>query len=440
MIQQGKRQKAKGLLPFALALCVPVVAGAQTARNPFADLFGRAPSSEGSGEATSVQLRSTAGAQIGQTLRADFDQGDAVPEGLAAGADASLSAQYLRNRVQVIGQGRYAFHEYRREPAFGAAAFDAGGRVNFEATTRLSLQAGGQFVRSPYFRLLWLPPEQFGPSIAAAGPGSAILMMTNDTTEVNGGLTAQLARRTSLSVLGSTRQTRFEGPGFNDFKATGGRAVLQQRLTRSLGVRAGYAREESHGAFDGATERYVNEILDLGVDFAKSFSMARRTTFSLASETSMVRQDGGDRQFRLNGTATFERLFLRTWIAQLSARRGTEFLPGFAGPVFTDRGGASLAGYLTKQLVFNAHADGGQGSVGAGNASKFTSYSADIGMTYGLTRHFGVFGQYYYYHYRMPPDPLALVTVQHLSRQAVSIGVKTWVSIIDKEKVPRDPR
>jgi hypothetical protein len=30
--------------------------------------------------------------------------------------------------------------------------------------------------------------------------------------------------------------------------------------------------------------------------------------------------------------------------------------------------------------------------------------------------------------------------VQHLSRQAVAIGVKTWVSIVDKEKVPRDPR
>jgi len=115
-------------------------------------------------------------------------------------------------------------------------------------------------------------------------------------------------------------------------------------------------------------------------------------------------------------------------------------VPGFIGPVFTEHGNASLAGYLTKRLLFNASGDGGRGAVGRTNGNQFISYTGNAALTFGVTRHLGVFGQYGYYRYQMPSDPLALVPVQHLSRQAVSIGVKTWISIIDKEQVPSDPR
>ena len=434
------------LLPVAFCICLPVAAAAQTPRNPFSDLFGRAPS-EASAEVTSVQWRTTAGAQVGQTLRADFDQQDAVPEGIAAGADASLLARYLRDRVQAVGQGRYSYQEFRREPAFGAPGFDLSGRINFEATTRLSLYGGGQFVRSPFFRLMWLAPDIFGPSIAS-GPSAAILMQSNDTAEGTAGFTAQVGRRTTFDMRGFARQTHFAGAELSDFETAGGHAVLRRQLTRTVSIRAGYLREELRGAPAVDSDRYVNEIIDAGVDFAKSFSMGRRTTFAFATETSMVRPNGGEREFRLNGNAAFESRFFRTWIAQLSARRGTEFIPGFRGPLFTDRGGATLAGYLTERLLFQTHAEGGRGAVGVGGrvgvtdgtGRRFISYAADASLTFAVTRHFGVFTQYYYYNYQMPPDPLALVTVQHLSRQAVSIGVKTWLSIIDKEKVSRDPR
>ena len=423
---------------MALAL-VPVVAGAQTARNPYADLFGRAPS-QGGGEMTSVQVRSTAGAQIGQTLQADFDQQNVVPEGVAAGADASMTAQIIRPRVQFVGQGRYSYQEFRQPPAFGAPGFDAGGRVNVSLTTRVSLQGGAQFVRSPFFSLMWMGPETFGAPAPPVNNTSAMLMLSNDSAEVNGGLTAQIGKRTSFSALGFTRQTEFASSPQSDFSTVGGRAVLRHQLTRSLGVRAGYAREQLRAAPESGADNYVNEILDVGVDFAKGFSMGRRTMFVLATETSMVREDGGDRQFRLNGTVGFERRFLRTWITQLTARRATEFVPGFIGPVFTDHGTVSLAGYLTKRLLFNASGDGGRGAVGRTDGNQFISYTGNAALTFAVTRHFGVFGQYGYYRYQMPSDPLALVTVQHLSRQAVSIGVKTWISIIDKEQVPSDPR
>jgi hypothetical protein len=91
-------------------------------------------------------------------------------------------------------------------------------------------------------------------------------------------------------------------------------------------------------------------------------------------------------------------------------------------------------------VLFNANGEAGRGEVGIGDARRFISYNGDATLTFGITRHLGVFGQYLYYHYQMPPDALALVSAPRLSRQALSIGVRTWVSLIDKEKVPRDPR
>ena len=437
---KGKRVSAFCILPCALILFFPGLGAAQTARNPFADLFGRAPSEDGA-ELKSLHWRTTAGAQIGQTIRADFDQQDVVPEGVAAAADASLIARYLTNRVQAQGHGRYSYQEFRKQPAFGAPGFDAGGRINFNATTRLSLFGGGQFMRSPFFRLMWFTPNMIGSS-APATASSAILMQSNDTVDGTAGFAAKAGRRVTFEAMGFGRQTRFADAPLSDFQSVGGRATLKRQLTRSLGLRAGYVREELSGAPGGSGDRYVNEVIDAGVDFARSFSMGRRTSLAFATETSFVRHDG-ERDFRLNGFVAFDNRFYRTWITQLWVRRGTEFVPGYKAAVFTDRGGATLAGYLAKRVLFEAHGEGGRGAVGVGGragVNRFISYNADASMTFALTRNFGVFTQYYYFHYQMPPDPLALATVRHLSRQAVSVGVKTWVSIIDKEKVPRDPR
>ena len=245
----------------ALAVLLPAAAGAQP-RNPFADLFGRAPKK--GVESTSVYLRTTAGAQIGQTVRADFDQSDVVPEGLAGGADASVAAEHIRDRFQVIGQGRYSYQEYRQTQAFGAPAFDGGARVNVQATSRLSFQGGGQFLRSPYFRMMWLTPE-FGPS--PAGDGAAILLMRNDSIEANAGLIAQVTRRSNLTASAFVRETSFDRQPEYDFSSRGARALWRRQLNRSFGLRLGYGRDELRQIVDGVNDSYTNELLDVGVDF-----------------------------------------------------------------------------------------------------------------------------------------------------------------------------
>jgi hypothetical protein len=423
---------------LALALLAPAVASAQPPRNPFAELFGRVPERSGR-EFTAVQFRSTAGAQVGQTLQENFQVPDAViPEGLSGGADAALSAEYMRDRVQLAAQGRYSYQEYRKAPAFGAAAADVSIRAAVKPTTKLMFDGGGSFARSPYFQFMWLSAAQAG-SMAPIDRG-AILLMRNDTVEGNAGITSFYTRRSSINVTATVRETNFELQPQHSFTSVGGRAQWRRQMSRDLAVHAGYGREELRQRRPGVDTVFTNELLDIGVDYGRSLSLARRTFFSFGTETSMLRDQDGTRHFRLNGNIVLEHRFQRTWVAQLSARRGTDLMPGFVEPVFSDHAHVALAGFLAKRLILNLDADGGQGAAGFSDPRKFVSYAGNARLTFAITRHLGVFTQYVYYHYQMPPDPQTLFLVPTGARQAVSFGVQTWVSIFDKEKVIRDPR
>jgi len=428
---------------LALTLLVPAAASAQ-GRNPYENLFGRPPEHTGQ-EYTGLHLNTTAGAQWGQMLEQDFLPPDAViPEGISGGGDLSLTGQYMRDRVQVLGQGRYSYQEYRQTPAFGAPAFDGGARMNVDVTTKFSVEAGGHYAHSPYFQLHWLEPERTDlPPVSRA----AILMMENDTVEANAGVTSRYTKRSSINLSAFMRRTTFAFDGDNDYASRGAQALWHRQMSRDLGLHAGYGREELLQATDGLGQvtvggdrTFTNERLDIGVDYSRSFSMARRTSLSFATETSMVRENQGDSHFRINGHVEFIRKFQRTWQAQLAAYRATEFLPGFRAPVFSDRLRGSLSGLLAKRVILNVNADGGRGEVGFNDSRRFVSYSADSKVTFAVTRHFGFFTQYLYYRFQNPPDSVTVFFLPRVARQAVSIGIQAWVPLIDKEKVTRDPR
>ena len=417
---------------LALALLIPGIAAAQPPRNPFADLFGRAPQRTGR-EFTALQFRMETGVQWGRTMEEDFLPGDPVPDGLAGGAEASLMGEFARDRIQGHGQGRYGYQEFRQEPAFGVPSFSGSGNINVEVTTRLSLQGGAQYARSPYYNMVWLAAAQDGP--VPPPDRAAILMLENDTLEGSAGITHNYSRRSSLSVTGFVRETRFDSLPQNDFRAIGGRALWKRNMTRDLAIRAGYGREELRQDRLGVEERFVNELIDVGVEYARGFSLARRTALSFGTETSMISEQQGFRHFRLNGHFLLEHQFLRSWNTALSVNRATEFLPGFTAPAFTESAQASLNGYLATRLLLNLNASAGQGEVGFNDSRKFVSYTGSARLTVAVTRRLGVFTQYAYTQYQSPPDPQTLFFIPRLARQSVSVGVQTWLSLIDKQKV-----
>ena len=67
-------------------------------------------------------------------------------------------------------------------------------------------------------------------------------------------------------------------------------------------------------------------------------------------------------------------------------------------------------------------------------------YSADTRLVFAMTRHLGLFTQYAFYSYMPPANATQTVLQRQFSRQIVSVGIQAWVPLVDKDKVPRDPR
>jgi hypothetical protein len=419
---------------LALALLVPVAAAAQQQRNPFSDLFGRAP--ERSGEFTAVQFRTNAGAQQSWSLDNSLASLDGqIPEGVSAGADAMLNADVMRDAAQLSAHGRYSYREYRKAPAFGAPAFDAGVQGSVRARTRLTLQGGAAFAHSPMYQLTWLEPEMSSP----AADRSAILLLDNNTLAGNAGIISRYTNRSSIEVSATYRSTDFAFTPQNDFQAIGGSIMWRRQMTRDVAVKAGYSREDLRLRFESNDERFTNERVDVGIEYGRALAFARRTRFSFGTDTSMLREQTGEKRFQLNGFVMLDHHFRRTWQLQVAARRGTEFLPGFRTPVSTDHANGAIAGHLAKRVLLVLNADAGRGS-SLFDPRKFTSYAGDAKVSFGITRHLGLFTQYMYTQYEMPADPLTLFLVGRNRRQSVSFGVETWMPIYEKVKVKSDSR
>ncbi len=423
---------------LALAVIVPAAAHAQSEQNPFAELFGRAPD-RGGREFTAVQFRTLAGAQTVQTLESNFAEASALPDGPAAGGQASLDVDYVRSRIQGGVFSRYSYQQFMNVPEFEASTYDGGMRVNLDATTRLSFQAGGRYSQSPYYRLQWLAPSAGG-AVFMPADSAAIALLQNESIEATDGVSSSSTRRSSLTLQAFARETRFDHQPQHDFSARGFRGLWRRQMSRDLALHAGYGREELFPSIEGVRTPLVKELIDIGVDYAKALTVARRTNLSFSTETTVLQENAGPKRFRVNGSINLERYFNRTWVARLNVRRDTEFLPGFQAPVFTERARITLSGFLATRLILHLNADGGQGEVAFYDSRKFISYAGDARLTFAMSRHFGLFTQYDYYQFQNPPEATVLSIAPRMARQAFSIGVQAWVPLLDKEKVTSDTR
>jgi hypothetical protein len=427
------------LLTGAWSLLGSGPAWAQPPQNPFANLFGRAPERTAR-EYTKLDFTTQTGLQASETLEDDRGGLNDVPDGLSAGGDASMALNHIRDRFSARAHGRASYQEYLQEQPFGAPAYDGGASLTLRPTTRLTLDAGARYLRSPFFQGVQFAPMD-PTALTLPSDMFAIQLLGNEYVEASAGLTSQFTRRSSIGIIGQWRQSRFldDELGGSDFMARGIEGRWRRRITRDLGVHAGFGYDEIRPVRDDNLS-FVNERIDIGVDYATALTVARRTTLSFSTETSMARENDGPRRFRVNGTIDLVKGFRRTWRASIGARRATDFLPGFAQPLLSDRAHASLGGFLAKRLMLHVNADGGRGRIGFTDKRDFLTYTGDARLTVALSRHIGLFTQYVYYHYQVPPDTPSIVQLQRLSRQGVSIGIQTWVPLIDKDKVDRDTR
>jgi hypothetical protein len=426
----------KLLAGVAVLLLLPSAALAQGNPGPFGGLFGRSPERVG-GDYTAVDLRNSLAGQFDDAVLVDRAMApeDVPPSGYTAGANTSLAFETQSDRLTFRALGGATYQEFYRSPTFGATTYNGSLLTRARLTTRLFAEADALYSRSPFFSLV--PAFDLGSPVIVPGSSSHVLMRQTENYAISGSLSSRYSKSSTLTVGGSRRRSTVESDGAIELDVVGVQARCARQMSRGFGIHAAYGREEISNSLL-AGERFLYELIDIGVDLNHQLSFSRRTTFTLTTGTAMVKRPITGRRYRLNGAATLSTEFRRTWRASLGASRNTEFLPGFLEPLFSDSATASVNGMLATRVEFSTTLAAGVGRFGD-EGSRFETWTTTSRLNWAFTRYLGMFTQYALYYADALPTVGAIALPGQVSRQSITVGFNTWIPIVNKVRAPRDP-
>jgi hypothetical protein len=419
-------------LCLAALLAIPVSAAAQANPGPFGGLFGRTPDPV-SRDYTAVEVRASAGGLYDTSV---FPEEGAVAAGIqgAAGASAGgvLAVDRVSERLSASISASVGHEQFFVDPSpYRATAYHGGAQIGANLTTRVKLEGGLNYSHSPYYQLI----------SGAGNPGLSTDFLTpisagaaavaeNETYNGSLGLSAQLGKRTTFQIESHREETRFRNQPASNLFVYGGRARLNHRLSRNLGVYAGYGRDQTNYHSSPSSD-LVNELIDLGVDFNQEVTLARRTSLGFSAATGIVR-DRSERRFRLNGSVGLSKHFRRTWQATLFAYRDTEFRPGFPEPLFSDSVSASLGGMLSERLEWLTVASAGRGALAFSATTGFKDIGVSSRLMVGISRHLGLYTQVSSYFSEVPIGVSTLPVSGRVEQRRVSVGLSAYIPVYNK--------
>lgn len=424
---------------LVVALLLPVPAAAQRPGGPFSGLFGRTPPRTGQ-EITRVEVRSSLGGQYDSVIPAGAIGPGGIPTGAVAVATTGLGYERRRDRLDLRGKGQATYQQFFQESRNGAPTYDLAAAMEARPASRFSVNASAHAVRSPYFQVSLAAPMPI-PFMAMSVPGGpdGTRRMTNDAFDGEAGFTSQFTKRSSLGATVIRRDLRFlEVPGRN-YAGWGGRADLRRRLSRGAIFRASYTVEQARPQQLNAV-LYTHEMVDVGVDADRELSITRHTSLAFYTQSSILREPGGPRRFRLNGGLTLGHDFRRTWHAAMLVNRDTELHPGFVAPLFSDGVTLTLGGMPTARTEFTVNAGARRGQVGFDGAQQMNTQTATARLSIGLTTRTAIYTQYTYYRFEVPAASTVVEMLPRQARQQLSIGVTLWLPVYSQVRAPRDPR
>lgn len=427
-------------LCVAVLVVLPSTAGAQGNPGPFGGLFGREPERSTGREFTVFDVRtSIAGESDDRVLdkRVPAEDRDISGQilGIKAGAMFAKQSDRLQLRLRSLG----TYNEYPVQKV-GATTVENTGVLFAKLTTRLSIDGYVSHVYAPFFNFLSVPmygPEIDGVITVTAQP-YATLLETN-TLDGNFGFTSFYSKHSTFGLSGVRRQTRFIQSPQNDFTMNGFRGRWTRQLNRSLALRFEYGRDLVH--LSSNPDTVLHETIDAGIDLTRALSLGRRTTLSIETQTSIMKQPLIGRQYRLNGGATVGRWIGKTWQFTLHGHRVTDFRPGFVEPLYSDTAGTRLTGMFNKRLEFTGYINGGRGRFGSNALTpRFTTVNSGEQISVAFSRHLAVFVTHGFDYYEIPPDASLVAPVTQYARNSFTVGITTWIPIFMRERVPSDTR
>lgn len=422
------------------ALLTPAAAMAQGNPGPYGRLFGRIPATAGVREHTTVEVRGSIGANYDTVLLLPEGSLLDVPldSGISSGGTAVLSIAHRSSMFLANASGGATRGEYFTQPSsYGTNQYFANARVNATLTTRFEAYASAGYSHSPFYEFFSdfgrqpIAPNIDPDNIVLPFSPYATVMLENESVDGTVGITGKITKQSSISLSGFKRQTRFAEHPDDDVAMSGYNATWNYQLSRDLGVHAGYGQEYVDVR---APERrdYESSFIDVGVDYNKAFSIARRTTLRFNTATSIVKYPGVNGEFRVNGGVALSKHFRRTWQASLNANRATSFVPGFFEPLYSDSVGASLGGMFSTRLQFSSGVNAARGESAFSDTKGFSTYAASSTLSFAVTKHVSAYTSYVAYWYEVPPNGITLTVPGEMARQVVSAGFNLYLPVYEK--------
>ena len=422
------------------ALLTPAAAMAQGNPGPYGRLFGRLPATAGVREHTTVEVRSSIGANYDSVLLLPEGSPSDIPldSGISSGGSLVLGVDHRSSIFLANVSGGATRGQYFTQPSsYGNTQYFANARVNATLTTRFEAYATAGYNHSPYYEFFTDfgrqpvdPQLNVDPTVLPFSP-YATVMLENETVDGTVGVTGKITKQSSISVSGYKRQTHFARQPDDDVAMSGYNATWNWQLSRDLGVHAGYGREFVDVRAPDRRD-YESDVIDVGVDYTKAFSIARRTSLRFHTSTSIVKYPGVNGELRVDGGVALSKNFRRTWHAGAQFNRFTSFVPGFSEPLYSDSVGASLGGMFSTRVQFSTSITAARGESAFSDTKGFGTYAATSTLTFAITKYVSAYTSYVAYWYEVPPNAITLTVPGTMARQLVSAGFNLYLPVYEK--------
>lgn len=375
-----------------------------------------------------------------------------------AGGGAQLTWQQQRARVSYFGNVGGQYRTLFDIDDFDVQAYDAGGGFSSQLSPRATLSATGMVGVQPFYRFGVL--GGFGVGSGGISTQSTGQVFTPDFQAAREqvlryGAQAsygyQLSQRTTFSADVSRNgfrplNTAADRSGLLRLGSTFVAARLQRRLTENLGARVGYGygffdRLRSSTAMVDEPTRVGFHNIDVGLDYSRALTLARRTSFSFGTGSNITRgtgvtQDNEPRrvsrtQFNVTGFATLQREFLRTWAASANYMRGTSYIEGVNRFGVFDAAAVSVAGLFTDRIDASAALFYTTGGLTFGG-ERISNTGAGAQLRYAVSPNVATFISYTYARFNLPPEfmPQNLDAPFRPDRQGVRVGLTVWLDLL----------
>jgi len=283
-----------------------------------------------------------------------------------------------------------------------------------------------------YYQLELFPTLSLGTDEAPKGPSSDYAVRSQPAYSYNSAiqLTQKFSSRSELRLEYDRRSVMFSGLA-TDLLTQGGGIKFTHRFVRNAGFHAGVASRSGQYGLSGGADPVRTYDLDFGLDYDRPLSRSRRTVVSFSSGSSLTPQ-GGKTYYRVTGDASLTHQMGRTWTAILRYGRALRFVEAFPQPLLSDSIIAALKGNPSRRVDFSLSGGYTAGVIGvSAGGGAFGTYTGTTQVGISLNRHFALFSEYLYYHYRFGEQALIAAFPGQLDRQTARVGLKLWVPILN---------